>query len=355
MKESGMLDLLPGIVRRALGVVERERKLAEANESIRKREERRQKIIHTALDGFVRFNARWKIVEINGALCQLLHYTSEEILQMSLADIETAASPEQLAERLAQLDDHGFARCITRLKSNDGRQLDVELSMRADQNEYFGFVHDLSEQRRLEREVLLIGENERQRFGRELHDNLGQQLTAIELMSHTLARELKAKSPALAKSAQEIAEFTRQTVAQARQLAHGLAPVALEAEGLMSALNDLARITARTGVACEFQCSPPVYVRDLAAATHLYRIAQEAVNNALKHAKAKKVTLRLSESDRAVELAIEDDGGGLRRNQDPGMGLQVIQHRARLIGAHLEIQSSRGKGVRVVCTLPKQS
>jgi PAS domain S-box-containing protein len=355
MKESGVIELLPSIVRRALNVVERERKLAEADRAIREREELLQHIIHTALDGFVRFDADWKIVEVNNALCRMLGYTTEEMKQMNLAEIETVISVEQRAQRMTELEARGFTHCSLRLKHSDGHQVEVEVSMRAHAGGYFAFVHDVSEQRRLEREVWQISETERQHFGRELHDGLGQQLTAIELMSYSLARELKPKSPALEKSANEIAALTRETIAQARRLAHGLAPVTLETDGLTAALNDLARTTAQTGVACKFQCEMPVRLQDLQTSTHLFRIAQEGVNNALKHARAKQILIRLTESEYGVQLVIEDNGSGLPPKHKAGMGLQVIQHRARLIGAHMHIHSSRGRGVRIVCSLPKQS
>ena len=354
MKESGMLELLPAIVRRALDVAEQERRLAEANAAVRQREERLQGVIQTALDGFVRFDRDWGIIDVNRAICDLLGYTREQMLSITLLDIETVVSPNHLAERKACLEAEGAAHCFTRVRRSDGRLLDVEISMRADQDGSFGFMHDLSEQRRLEREVLQISEDERQRFGHELHDGLGQQLTAIELMSHLLARDLKSKAPALAKSANEIARLTRKTIAQTRHLAHGLAPVALGADGLMAALNDLAQSTSRIGVPCEFHCDTPVSIPDLAAATHLYRIAQEAVNNALKHARARKISVSLGANEHSLELAIEDNGVGLRKSNNRGIGLRVIHHRARLIGAQIHLHSTRGKGVRVVCSLPKQ-
>ncbi|MEQ1862443.1 MAG: ATP-binding protein [Chthoniobacteraceae bacterium] len=236
---------------------------------------------------------------------------------------------------------------ISRRKADEERleSLAGELAMKNEQME------------RIEGEVLRISEEERRRFGRELHDSLGQQLTAIELMSHTLARELKAKAPELAESASQIASFTRQTIAQTRQLAHGLAPVALDEDGLVAALNDLARVTAGTGVACEFRCVSPVHVADSTAANHLYRIAQEAVNNALKHAKATRITLQLTRSAERVELTIEDDGQGFPSKdlRGRGMGLDVIRHRARLIGGRIEVESRRGRGVRIHCSLPAQS
>jgi PAS domain S-box-containing protein len=356
MKDAGMLELLPGIVARALDVAERERHLAEAHAAIRRREERHQKIIHTATDGFARFNRRGQLLEVNGALCELLGYTPEELLQRTLADPDGPFNGE-VAERVQHLAANGFARCFTSLTRGDKRAVEVEISMRADDGEVFCFVHDLSGQRRLEREVLEISEDERRRFGRELHDGLGQQLTALELMSHTLVRELKLAGSPIAKSAEEISKHTRRAITQTRRLAHGLAPVALEAEGLMAALNDLMQLTRAAGMDCEFECDRPVQVNDPAAATHLFRIAQEAVNNALKHAKADQIVLHLQETTAGVELSIEDNGRGLPQagSPKPGIGLQVMQYRTRLIGGTLRVESKPRKGVRIVCAWPKRS
>ncbi len=356
MKDTALLEFLPAIVRRALAVVERERKLVEANDTIRRREQRHQKVIQTALDGFVRFDGSGQFHEVNESLCVMLDYTPAEMVRMRISDIEAVLLPQEVDELLGRLRKNGSLRFATRLRRRDGKQIEVEVSLRADQGEFFGFVHDVSEQRRLEREVLEISEDERRRFGRELHDGLGQQLTALELMSHTLARALKTTAPDLRKSAEEIAQYTRQAITQARQLAHGLAPVRLEGEGLMVALNNLADLTARTGVACEFVCETPVNLYDTSAATHLYRIAQEAVNNSLKYSGATCITLHLEDRGHSLELMIEDNGRGLPQetSDKPGMGLQVIQYRARLIGARVEIRSNPGEGVRILCSIPKQ-
>jgi PAS domain S-box-containing protein len=356
MKEAGMLEFLAGNVRRAWNIVSRDRELARANEAVREREERLQKTIQTAMDGFARCSADWRIVETNDALCEMLGYACEELRSLALRDLEVGATNEQLERREEQLREHGFAHWFSRLKRRDGGILEVEISMRRDGPEHFGFIHDLSEQRRLEREVLQISEEERRRFGYELHDSLGQQLTAIELMSHTLARELKEKAPIHSKAAYQIAEFTRQTIAQTRQLAHGLAPVALEGGGLARALADLASVTSNAGVACEFAGAPAAQIADLTVATHLYRMAQEAVNNALRHGRATHISIRCSDLANGTELRIEDDGRGFATKQagKAGMGLDVMRHRARLIGAQFSVDSRRGKGTRIMCFLPKQ-
>ena len=357
MKDAGMLELLPGIVRRTLGVVERDRKLAEANAAIRQREERHQHVIQTALDGFVRFTRDGRLLELNQAMCDLVGYSADELLHRSVFDADGAAFREEVRERLAHLEHSGSAHCFTRFQRRDGTEIEVELSLQNDGGEVFGFVHDITEQRRLERQVLEISMEERRQFGRELHDSLGQQLTAIEMMTHTLARELKALAPPQAKFAWEITQYIRRAITQTRELAHGLSPIAAEGEGLMVALHELTRMTAATGTVCDFECEKPVKIADASMAGHLYRIAQEAVTNALKHAKPKHIHLKLQKRQRTIELSVEDDGKGLPREEGKknGMGLQVMHHRARLIGGHLTLHSIAGNGVRVVCSLPLKS
>ncbi|EDY19068.1 multi-sensor signal transduction histidine kinase [Chthoniobacter flavus Ellin428] len=357
MKDAGMLELLPSIVRRALAVVERERKLSEANETIRLRDERLQHVIQTALDGFLRFERNGRLLEINEALSETLGYSMNEMLGRSIFDSEAVAFPREVKEHVATLEVGGTCKCFTQLQRRDGAPIEVEVSMRDDQGEIFAFVHDVSEQRRLERKVLEIAFDERRQFGRELHDGLGQQLTALELMTHTLARELKVVAPKQAKTAWEITKYMRRAVTQTRELAHGLSPVAGDGEGLMQALQELAEMAKTAGTPCEFECPQPVKIKDETIVGNLYRIAQEAIANSLKHAAPKRITLRLLNEGPDIHLAVEDCGRGLPRGKSakPGMGMQVMQHRARVIGAQLQIHSAPGKGVKVICSLRKPS
>jgi PAS domain S-box-containing protein len=357
MKDAGMLDLLPGVVRRALAVVEREKKLAEANRAIRQSEERHQRIIQTALDGFIRFRKNGDVLEVNETMCELLGYSPDEILGQNVLEMQAEAFRKEVRERISGMKSEGAVRCFTSMCRKDSTLVEVELSLRSEDGEVFGFVHDISEQRHLEREVLKSVLEERSRFGRELHDGLGQQLTALEMMTHGLVRGLKSVAPEQAKAAQEISMFIRRAVTQTRQLAHGLAPVGVEAEGLMVSLNELARMTTSAGVQCEFECPEPVRIPESTVASHLYRVAQEAVTNALKHAKANQIAIRLEERDDEILLSIRDNGRGLPKTRSPkvGMGLDLLRHRARLIGGRLTIDSKPGRGVRIICSLPKDT
>jgi len=212
-----------------------------------------------------------------------------------------------------------------------------------------------AEHRRLERELVAISERERHSIGADLHDNLGQQLTALELMC-TLAKTEAAPHPALARRLDQMARMLREAITQVRFLARGLVPVGPGPDSLQVGLAELAeRISALRRPRCRLECPEPVAVADPFLAGHLYRIAQEAVNNAVKHARAAEIVIRLARRDGALLLAVEDDGAGLPRAQGApaaGIGLSVMRHRANAIGATLAVESRRGGGVSVRCSLP---
>jgi len=203
-----------------------------------------------------------------------------------------------------------------------------------------------------EKQILTVSEGERQRIGADLHDNLGQQLTAIELLCHSLREDLH-KQPALEIQMGQICRFLREAVTQTRLLARGLTPVPLDAGGLADGLAEMVRRMNQASMACKFVCPSVVEIEDNGVANHLFRIAQEAVNNATKHARAQNVIVTLSQDHENVVLQIEDDGKGLPKSKkdSSGLGLQIMRHRANVIGAAFEIKSTPGKGVRVICSV----
>ncbi len=214
-----------------------------------------------------------------------------------------------------------------------------------------------AEHKRLEREILAVGERERHAIGADLHDNLGQQLTALELMCTALKADA-APHPKIAKGLDTLGRMLREAITQTRALARGLVPVGSDPDALQIGLTEFAsRIDSLGRVRCAFECPQPILVKDDFTAGHLYRIAQEAVNNALKHSRAGHITLRLTQAGTTLTLAITDDGVGLPKSRTSrrGLGLGVMQHRARAIGAELEIVSKRDSGVTVECRLPLPS
>lgn len=212
------------------------------------------------------------------------------------------------------------------------------------------------EYHRLEREVLVISERERLEIGADLHDNLGQQLTALELMC-TALKEEAADKPSLRKGLDTMGKMLRESIVQTRFLARGLVPVGTEPDALQNGLSELAaRVNALGRVRCVFECVDKVEVTDSFIAGHLYRIVQEAVNNAIKHANATHVSIRLTRAADRITVEISDNGGGFRETavKTKGMGLGLMQHRAQVIGAEWSIQSRKGQGVTIRCSLPSK-
>jgi signal transduction histidine kinase len=210
-----------------------------------------------------------------------------------------------------------------------------------------------AESRRLEREILEVGERERHSIGADLHDGLGQQLTALEFLCTSLKADA-AGHPRLREQLELMGRLLREAVAQTRFLARGLVPVGNGPDALQNGLTELAaRMNGLAGVRCELACPRAVAVPDPFVTGHLYRIAQEAVNNAVKHAGARSVVVRLAIEDGTLRLAVEDDGRGLPQASAPrgGLGLGVMRHRANVIGATLNVATRRGGGVAVTCLL----
>lgn len=207
----------------------------------------------------------------------------------------------------------------------------------------------------LEKALLQISEREQRRIGQDLHDGLGQYLAGIELMSQVLEQNLASKRlKAEASRAGDIARHVREAISQARLLARGLSPVVLESGGLMSALQELATSTERMfRVSCAFICAPPVLIHDHTVATHLYRIAQEAVSNAIKHGRSRRVEIHLTGVDGQIVLKVKDDGTGIPDvlPETRGMGLSIMQYRAGVIGAELSVARDPGGGTAVTCSV----
>jgi signal transduction histidine kinase len=207
----------------------------------------------------------------------------------------------------------------------------------------------------MEREVLETGERERRRIGHELHDGLGQRLTAAALSANSLADALAANAPQDATRAAGIAGQLREAIAETRELSHGLAPAGLEAGGLVDALAELVGAVSRSGrVRGVLESAPSLPMSDPAVATHLFRIAQEAVTNALRHASANEIRVGLEAREGRVTLEVEDDGSGMPEPipMGRGIGLRVMRHRAQLLGGALEIVASPAGGTLVRCRVP---
>ncbi len=367
MKDTALLDLLPGVVRRALEAIERDRELGATQASLQESEARFAAAVRATNDGVwewliperrVYFSARWKAI---------LGFSPEEG-PATLDEWRALVHPEDLERRDNAFRDFlagtgTFFSLENRLRHKDGsyRWLHARAVLKrgpkGEPLRMTGASADVTERKQLEKEILSISDREQRRIGQDLHDGLGQQLTAIEFMAQSLKgdmADLKPPRPDLLGQLTCLAGFLREAITQTRALAHGLTAFMLDASGLHAALAELVQRTNTLGrVRCRFVCPVPVLLHDSETAGHLYRIAQEAVANALRHASASEVGVSLTGGDGHILLTVSDNGKGLpvSRKHGGGIGLQVMRHRANAIGAELTIDSKRGKGVTVSCRL----
>ncbi len=215
----------------------------------------------------------------------------------------------------------------------------------------------MAQRKRLEQELLEVTEQERIRIGQDLHDNLGQQLTGIALLTRSLEETLKEKRVPQARDARKIEALVNQAISHTRELARHLTSVGLVRNDLPAALKGLAsQVKTTFKLSCRFQCrgALPLPLQE-AEARQLYNIAQEAVTNAIKHGRATRLQLRLLSRPDKVDLVIRNDGlpfAPQPHQPGPGMGLRIMHYRASVIGAWLEIRPNRNGGTTIACSLP---
>ena len=217
----------------------------------------------------------------------------------------------------------------------------------------FVLRQDIREREQLERAILEISDREQLRFGHDLHDSLCQELAGIAFMGQVLERKLVATAPAEAAEVGRMAALVGKSVVHARNMARGLQPVEVEANGLMVALEELAHnVQDMFHVKCRFVCEKPVLISNNAVAVHLYRITQEAVHNAIRHGGAKNIEIRVRRSHQAATLEISDDGSGMPSEMPArkGAGIETMQYRAEMIGATLTIRPAPSQGTVVTCS-----
>jgi PAS domain S-box-containing protein len=370
MMKSGALDYLvkdfrfqefvPTVVARALAQVRQEKKLSAAEAALKRESAFSQAIFETSGGILMVLDKDFRIVRFNRAAERASGFTLAEVVGKHPWDcLLPKAEKEpvrQFLQRLAAgesavdsenkwLTRQGESRSIawsrTALRGNGG-ELEYVISAGI----------DITERKQLEAELLQAGEAERRRIGHDLHDGICQHLAGIELMTQVLHHELAGTAKAAAAQAEKIARHVREAISQTRMLARGLSPVSIEPNGLMSALQELAtRFSEIFGIECRFECPEPILVSDSTAATHLFRIAQEALNNAYKHGRARKINIRLRRHGSGAQLTVTDQGSGIAKNgaEGTGMGLRIMGYRAGMIGASLEVRPGRGKGTSVIC------
>lgn len=339
-----------------------ERKRVE--EALRESEHRTRAIVETAVEGIITIDEHGTVDTMNPAACRMFGYVPAEVIGRNVSLLMPSPHRENHDGYLANYLRTGQAKIIgigreLEGQRKDGTMFPMELSVSevrlGDRRLFTGLIRDISERRDLEQAVATASEQERTRIARELHDGLGQQIGGLLFMMKGLHRDLLSAKAGQAKVVGQLCTELGTALALARNLAHGLYAVAPTPEGLVEALESLAeRVNADQRIECAFPGEKSVLVPNQAAASHLYRIAQEATHNALKHSRATRIDIELRCSPPGLELSVCDNGVGFPTGPAArGLGLRTMEQRARLMGGRLKVQSHPDGGVQVLCAVPR--
>jgi PAS domain S-box-containing protein len=340
-------------------VATRTEELTRANELLLASEQALGDFFGEAPLGLLRLGPDGHIQHVNQAEAALLDRNAEQLLGRCLADF--CANPKVVRAMVSELarkepiHDH-----LVRLLRQDGsvRHVLVDANGAWENGRLTHsrwFFRDISRQVELQKEILAISERVRRQIGHDLHDDLCQRLTSIAYLGRALERRLSAKSRPDAARAREIASLTQQAILYTRELSHAMSPMEPGVNGFPGALKNLAVQTKRLfHIDCRFRCDRSISIDDVAAQTNLYRIAQEAIHNAIKHGKAKRIQIRLRVRRGDMVLHVEDDGVGLPLTPSgkKAFGLRVMDYRARALGGSLAVQRRETGGTTVVCSIP---
>ena len=337
--------------------------LKDAESAIREREIRLRIILETAPDAIITVGTNGEILAFNRAAEAIFGYSASEVIGQNVSLIMPSPYREQQEGSVVRYLQTRDSRIFGNRRELPGRRkdgstfpLELTVSEINPRGPFVGIARDLSAQRELEKEVINASTFEQERIGQEIHDGLGQRLTGLSMMVESLRQTLTKQRMPEAATAGEIIKQLREATRETRAIAHGLVPVPLTEQGLSDALGKLAGDTqAATGASCRFTTGVvgPIEVKDRAIAMQLYRIAQEMVHNAVRHAQAHHITISLNKINSRLELSVSDDGNGFLTDNGvtEGFGLRIMRYRAAMIGCDLKIDSAPGKGTVVRCTL----
>lgn len=336
----------------------------------RESEARAQAVLETTVDGIITIDERGTVESFNQAAEEIFGYEDQEVIGKNVKMLMPSPYREEHDEYLQSYHETGRRNIIGVGREVTGRRKDgstfpMDLAVSemeiGDRTVFTGIVRDISERRRLEKEILNVSEQERRRIGQDLHDGLGQMLTGIGLLSQDLARQLEEEGHDRAEDMAEITEHVKEADQYARDLSHGLIPVDVKGQqpsALPEALRRLSKNAERLfHVECAFQDIENALVLQNTVATHLYRIAQEAVNNAVRHGEADHIRIVLAAGDDQIRLQVRDDGSGFDEAgvTDAGMGVRIMSYRARIIDGTLDVNSAIGEGTVITCRLPRRA
>jgi PAS domain S-box-containing protein len=360
VKDGDFLQFIPAVVERVLDQLEKERRLAEVEEQVHLI----RRVVEQGFSAVLITNAELpdpRIVYINPAFAQATGYQPGRVVGQPLSTLVGLTSVQDRLHAGMPKGERFLQKVCAFQTAAGERWAEWRIGPVADkagnQTHWLFNFHDITERRRLEKQLLEISEQERQRVGQDLHDSLGGKLTGAALMSQRLVRGLAEKSKSEAAVAEELVQCLKESISETRAIAHGLCPVKLNSSGLAGCLEDLAsEVRRRSGVECGIQMDIQVNIQNVFAATHLFRIVQEAVNNAIRHGNAHRLTIQVSQADRIISLIISDDGTGLSDDSAAGngLGLMTMKHRASALGGQLQVKRGKRGGTVVSCVLPAE-
>ena len=360
------------VAERSAAVEQRAEALARSEDALRQQKNILQSILNSMGDSVIVADASGNILLFNPA--------AERLIRAGLGRMTTEDSPERYQTYLPDTltayptNEHPLLRVIRGEVFDDAEiflrepNMPESLWLRATGRPLIdeagriqgGVVvfSDISPRRLLEKQIAEISDREQRRIGQDLHDSLCQQLVSTGFAVELLREKLERRSLPEAAEAEAIAEMIQGGISQARRLARGLYPVRLEVDGLASALEEFAAtVQARNNVLCHFSCDEPVLIYDEVAGNNLYRIAQEAINNAIKHSSCRNISIGLGAVEDEVTLTVKDDGVGFPVSTDhgSGMGLHIMNYRAKMIGASLDIRRGAAGGTIVICSFHNEN
>ncbi len=326
-------------------------------------------ILETTVEGIVTIDTGGSILSFNKAAEEMFGYKEEELLGKNVKVLMPSPHKENHDQYMSNYLQTGEKKIIgtgreVRGEKKDGSTFPIELAVSEvnwDHKKIFtGLIKDLSEKRILEREIIQISEEEKRRIGQDLHDGLGQMLTGIGLMSQNLAKKMEANGIPGASELKEITSMIKEADNYARTLSHSLTPVELESGGLKVSLEQLCKRAQKLfDIDCVLSDDGYEEMESQTAAIHLYRIAQEAISNAVKHGKADKVWVRLDKQDNKMRLVVEDNGIGFeeaaKTGSADGMGVHTMRYRAHMSGGDLHIGENRHGNTQVECLITESA
>jgi PAS domain S-box-containing protein len=353
----------PGQLRAAN--VELEKEIAERRRVEEALEEQRNfiaAVLNTVDTLIIVLDLEGRIVQCNRACEQISGYRMEELVGKHLWDLFAVPEEDERVRNMVEQMQSGWLPGTLEIywsSRNGGMPLiswstTILKDASGNTRNIIAAGVDVTESKRLEKAILDISAREQARIGQDLHDGLGQHLTGVAFMSKVLEQKLADQSQAEAADAAKIVQLVNQAINKTRELSRGLLPVRSDAPGLMSALDQWSgEVQDLFGIACRFTCEEPILIHDENLATHLYRIAQEAVNNAIKHGRPKHINISLMKLGEGLSMIVRDDGVGLPEDAGGkgGMGLRIMNYRAKMIGGTLQVKRGPTGGTVVTCHL----